>query len=149
MQTMQGDISMRSRDGTQVAVVELKNPRNLTGEAARLYRREMIIHGVLPQTPFFLLLSQDIGYLWKDARPDTPDAPPTVAFSMGNVIERYLTVPPGHRLIRVELEIIVVQWLGDLAAGLELPAEEPDKTLAAVGFIDAIRGASVVPEATA
>jgi len=149
MQTMLGDISIRSRDGTQIAVVELKNPRNLTGEAARLYRRNMIVHGALPQTHFFLLLSQDVGYLWKDARLEPLDAPPTVEFSMVSVIERYLTVPHGHRLIEIELEIVIVQWLGDLAAGLELPTQEPDKTLAAVGFVGAIRGASVVPEAVA
>src|SRR5712692_1524940 len=140
------DILIQSPEDLPIAVVEVKNRQDLTREVATVLRHNIITHSLLPQTPYFLLISQDVGFLWKAAG---PDAPPTYKFPMDKVVTRYLQREPGERLYGIELEFLVLQWLNDLASGRLNTSEEPEKTLALAGFNDSIREATITIEEAA
>jgi len=99
------------------------------------------------ETNILLLLSQDVGFLWKSAA--SADTPPTYEFPMDKVVTRYLKREPGERLYGIELEFLVLQWLNDLASGKLKTIEEPEKTLALAGFNDSIKEATISIEEAA
>ena len=138
------DILIQSPEDLPIAVVEVKNRQDLTRELATALRRNIITHSLLPQTPYFLLISQDVGFLWK--APASPDTPPIYEFPMDKVVARYVKREPGERLYGIEMEYLVLQWLNDLASGKLKTNEEPEKTLALAGFNDSIREATVTLE---
>ena len=147
MATFRPDILILSPEDLPIAVVEVKNRQDLTREVATALRRNIIIHSLLPQTPFFLLISQDVGFLWKSVA--SPNAPPAYEFPMSKVVTRYLKREPGERLYGIELEFLVLQWLNDLASGKLKTSEEPEKTLALAGFNESIREATITIEQAA
>ena len=139
----------RDAAGDPVAVIEVKNREGLTPEIAAQLHRNMAAHGLIGRAPYFLLLSQDVGYLWRE-RPDSPiDAPPAVRFPMGTVVERYAVgALDGKRLRELELEPLVVHWLSELSAGRPGQRganEEPERSLAEAGLLDALRDATIEP----
>ncbi len=140
------DILIQSPEGYPIAVVEVKNQQNLTRDIATKLRRNMVAHGLLPQIPYFLLASQDVGFLWKEPKFVSYDTPPTYEFPMDKVINRYIKREPGQRLYGAELELIVLQWLTDLTQETQKNTEEPEKTLALSGFSKSIKGATVLAE---
>ncbi len=137
------DIILQNPDDQFVAVVEVRNMQGLSRELATVLRGQGMTYTLLPQTPYFLLLSQDVGFLWKESWREGPETPPTYEFPMGNVISRYVEGYSGERLFNREVESLVIKWLTDLANGKQEVVEEPEKTLAIAGFYNAIRGASV------
>ena len=108
--TLKADILIRNQKGQILAVVEIKNREDIDLDVATAFRRNMIAHGLIPQIPFFLLLSQDIGFIWKGT--ERPDAPPIYQFPMNNVVARYLPgLAPGERLKEVQLELVQLDKL--------------------------------------
>lgn len=141
------DILVQSPDGDPIAVVEVRNIKDLTHDEATEIRRDLADYGIALQSPFFLLLSQDVGFLWKDSRYESLDAPPTFVFPMRNVVARLSDRKPGERLYSEEFEILTLRWLNRLVLGIQRDGEEPEKTLALSGFTEAIKGADVLLEA--
>ena len=72
------DILIQNPEGQFVAVVEVKNMRDLSRDTATVLRRNSMVYNLLPQTPYFLLLSQDSGFLWKDAWREGKEANVTI-----------------------------------------------------------------------
>ena len=143
---MHADILLRNASGEVIAVVEAKGAMKLTAALAMDIRRRMLAHGLPAHLPYFLLLSQERGYLWEGSLALRPDAPPTAEFPMAEVVTRYFPAEPGARLHGVQLELLLVQWLTDLAAGASVPQSESERALKKVGFLDAIREAQVMHE---
>lgn len=137
------DIILQNPDGQFIAVIEVKNLPNLSRDVATMIRSNSMTYSLLPQTPFFLLLSQDKGFLWKEAWREGPETPPGYEFPMNHVVSRYLKREPEDRLYEIELEFLAMQWLRDMAAGKQKTIEEPEKTLALAGFNESIKDASI------
>ena len=140
------DILIRDDQGYPVAVVEVKNMQDLTRDEATELRRNLIDYGIPSRVPYFLLLSQDVGFLWKESKPENLDAPPDYEFPMNNVMSRYWKGNPNKRLLGLAFELLVLQWLTDITENPEKNTEEPEKTLALAGFNEAIKGATVLLE---
>jgi hypothetical protein len=71
------DVVVRGTDGALVALVDVRNPIGLTAEVATGTRRNLIANGLVNlQAPFFLMVSQDQGYVWKQQPNEPPDSPP-------------------------------------------------------------------------
>ncbi|HVB72500.1 MAG TPA: hypothetical protein VNE38_02995, partial [Ktedonobacteraceae bacterium] len=62
------DILIQSPQGKPIAVVEVKNRQHFSRDIAREYRRNLLTHGFYPHGPYFLLTSQDKGYLWTETK---------------------------------------------------------------------------------
>lgn len=143
MQSLPADLIIKNIEGTPIAIVEVKNLKDLSREEAIEMRRTLLNHGFPSNVPYFLLLSQEVGFLWKEATPNDLDAAPTYEFPMDKVVKRYSEGVPARRLYGAELELLVLQWLTNLATKPQRYSEEPEKTLAHAGFNDSIKGASV------
>ena len=140
------DILVQSPEGDPIAVIEVENLKDLTrGEAIEL-RHNLIEYGLPSRVPYFLLVSQDVGFIWKGTQNEDLDAPPMYEFPMDEVVARYSNRTLGERLYGAELEILVLQWLTNLAAKPQTNTEEPEKTLAISGFNESIIGAVVLIE---
>ena len=141
------DILIQSPDGDTIAVVEIKNLRNLSPDEAIQIRRSLADYGVPVQVPFFMLLSQDVGFLWKDSKYENLDAPPMYTFPMNNVVARYSDRKAGERLYEAEFEILALRCLNQITVSSQNNSDEPERTLALAGFDEAIKGAYALFEA--
>jgi hypothetical protein len=140
------DIIVHGSRGDLVAAVEVKNLRDLDAKAADEIRDRYRAGGLLPNAPYFLLVSQTRGFLWSAAAPDRPEE-----FPMDSIVRSYGgAVASEHWLRGGELELVIAAWLGDLAWGNG--RESLDGAAAALtrsGFLDAIQGGRVSAEAAA
>jgi hypothetical protein len=141
------DFVIQSADRNAVAFVEVKNPIDFSPEVAAAYRQTLI--GILRPNwwpRFFMLVSQDVGYLWdEETLPHEGDAPlPTIQFPMFPVIQFYLpSLADGRRLSGSSVELAVSQWLWELVRGVEDRPKEPEAALARTDFLQLIRGGRV------
>ncbi len=142
------DIVIRNSAGNAVALVEVNNSQNLSRDVAIDLRRTLIEHGLALAAPYFLILSQDYGFLWKDAGATDLDSPPTYEFSMRPVMQRYLShIDTKDRLSGSVLELLVLHWLNEIALNGKQPEEDPERLLATSGFLDSLRDAMILVEA--
>jgi len=144
------DIVVQAADGNLLAIVEVKNRENLTPVVAAQLRRNLMAHGQLNIiVRYFLIVSQDVGYLWdQKAHPSFDIVPSTLEFPMTQVIERYLPSFVGAgRLSNAQLELAVTQWLWDIAGDVGGRPRMPEDILAqAPDFLRLLRGALVSTE---
>ena len=136
------DLVIKDPEGLPIAVIEVKNRQDLSSDIAIEMRRNMLKRGLPAQMPYFLLLSQDVGYLWKAQ--NYIDVPPAYTFPMENVITRYAIGAPNRRLFNTELELLILQWLMNLREESKHVVEEPEKSLEDAGFNEAIKDAAVL-----
>lgn len=141
------DMLIKDAKGNTIAVIEVQNIQDLSREEATQLRRNLADFGIPFQAPFYLLLSQDSGFLWKDSSYQNLDAPPMYEFPMDNVVARYSHRNAGERLYGAVFELLAFQWLNNLTSRPSETGKEPEKTLALSGFINAIQGADVLLEA--
>jgi hypothetical protein len=139
------DIVLRAVDEDIVAVVEVKNPVHLTANIAAKFRRDLMADARLGiRIPFFLVISQDVGFLWNQEANPSPAAEPTREFPMHSVVAHYAgRFGRDDRLTGRELEPIVALWLRDLATAHPERPKPADALFADTRFLERIRGASV------
>jgi hypothetical protein len=143
------DIVVRAANGELVAAIEVKAGDALSPEVVIALRSNLAVHEALSEIAFFLLVTRQRGFLWLPHAQPWLDASPSVEFPMQPVIERYLHGSDAERQMwQGELILIVADWLHDLNLGLGDTALEPERSLAASGFLAAMRRAAVV-DATA
>ena len=106
----------------------------------------LLEHGYRTDPPYFLLLSQERGFLWKKPRQEDTTAYP-LEFDMRSVVARLAPdVADNKRLREPELALVVLRWFWDLANGWYNPREEPERTLEGTGFLLDILDATVTLE---
>jgi len=99
--------------------------------------------GIRPS--YFLIVSQDSGYIWDQREPGPVDAPPAIGFSMEPVVRQaFPQLPDRERLQGDALVLVVGAWLNRLATGASPTSEEPDRALEAVGLLELMQGGTVV-----
>ena len=126
----------------RVAVVRIFNVANLQPEHGNDRQGYMRLTG--GAASYFLLVSQDSGYIWTEGS-DIP-----VRFDMSPVIRRFIpNITPGHRMFGMDVATLVSFWLSELTGEWRVGDEEPEKTLASVGFLDQVRGSTVYSETAA
>jgi hypothetical protein len=141
MAVLAADILISRPQGQLIAAVEVKNREDLSPRVANELRRNLIARGTIPDTPYFLLVSQDKGYLWHEGPSGSPAGSP-IEFPMDQVVDRYLGQQHFQgRLRHSELEFLVQSWLWDIREGQYSTTQEPETLLAESGFLDALRGA--------
>jgi hypothetical protein len=147
------DIGARDYYNQLVAVVEIKNwsENQLNIKDVTDYLDNLLTnYDVFPKVPYFLLISQEKGFLWE--YPFTPLRQPKVEFPMQNVINRFLTkfnVPNNLNgwLLEIQLENAVIRWLEYLGELEQLPAEEPENMPELAQFVKDLKGVHAQAEA--
>jgi hypothetical protein len=141
------DLLISDRVGEPVAAVELKNRRDLRRDIAVQLRRNLAAHGALGNAAYFLLLSQDTGYLWKDAGAHDWLAPPSWEFPMQAAVARYAgPARSPDRLRESEFAALVFRWLQALTQSIDGAREEPERSLEEAGLLEAMRGGAVADQ---
>jgi len=138
------DIIIRSKNNELIATVEIKNRKNFTREIAIDFRRNIIAHGLTQQYHYFLIISQDIGFLWSNKDNQELNSPPDKEFSMKSIIKKH-TISHGKnvRFRESELELIIFQWLNDLTFKQKDYNQKTEKSLYDTGFIQDIQDATI------
>jgi hypothetical protein len=147
------DVAVYSPDGNLQLVVEIKNRPGASAEWVTQMRRNLLVHAVIPPSPYFLLVLPDFFYLWQDALSVHELAPPAYQIKAAEVLAPYLA-PSTQSLTDLSeysLELLVTSWLEDLV-GVELRRDTAGPDLPWLfdsGLYEAIRHGSVMVEATA
>lgn len=141
----QADIVVRAADGRVIALVEVSNRENLSSDIAVAFRRDLLADHLLDESlPYFLIVSQDRGYIWDRSSSGQPFAMPKKDFPLQAVAAHYLPwFDPRERLSGQELEIVMMRWLSDLAERRVDRPVDADRFFEGAEFLNAIRGATV------
>jgi hypothetical protein len=136
------DLALRSRLGQLMVAVEIKNLWDTSSEWAAELRRNILAHGNFPHTQYFLLVTPDRLYLWKDGGVEPVAIAPSYESDaqpvFGGYIERSGLDPSD--ISRPAFELVVSSWLADLIRSDETPESS---WMATSGFLDAIRAGRI------
>jgi hypothetical protein len=110
------DIVAYDREGQVLLLAETKSRRGTSESWAARLRGNMLSHGSLPWSKYFLIATPERMYLWKRERPDPAEAPPEFTIDAEKVLQPYF-----QRLQQEPLnigpeafELIVLTWLSDI-----------------------------------
>ena len=117
MVTSRPDIVVHSPDGAIRLVVEVKSLAGKTEDWAATFRRNLVSHGAIPVSQFFLLAMSDYFYLWGEASADfaQPDYKvPTADVLKLYLQSKYLKDLSVQELSGQGLELLVASWLSSV-----------------------------------
>lgn len=137
------DIEVLAPSGERIAVVEVKRAPHIDRVGAAQWRRNMTVHGLVPPAAYFLLVTGEQIYLWKQSADEVPDVrQPDKVGSTEAAIGPFLTAAglTATNISEQALELATAAWLGELARDPE--AQEP-RWLASTGLFEALNGANV------
>jgi hypothetical protein len=141
------DLSIRDNRGWVVALVEAKNPIDLTPEWAVEIMERILTQSQLRGVRYLLVASQDWGYLRDLSVPNPPQSPNATRFDMRPIIEAYTrAAPPSRRLRHEELKLTLFQWLLDMTLGGQTEWRPSADTPEVQSFVRDIEGGSVSME---
>lgn len=109
------DILIYSKDEKPQLIVEVKKKLDPSVEWAAKTRRNLLVHGMIQPSPFFLLVSPSQMYLWKNAG-SLEAIPPDYEIDALNILTKYIE-PSSLELDTISeysLEMIVISFLSDL-----------------------------------
>lgn len=110
------DLALYDRADRLAALAEVKNKRGTSHEWAARTRRNILAHGGEWDAEFFLLVTPDRLYLWKEAGMEPAEVPPTYVADTESEFEPYFKragVEP-HSVSGAAFEMLVGAWLGDV-----------------------------------
>ncbi len=136
------DITVYSRDRRSVLAVEVKGLSAPTAQGAAGLRRDLLLHQLLPEATFFLLVYSTTMFLWRKETP--PAAPPDCSASAEAVFKDYRAA-----MSKGALQIAVFNWLSTIASGIREvdPASPAEQMLVQSGLYGEIRHGNVQFEA--
>lgn len=145
------DLALYSSHGRLIAIVEIKSKIGTSLKWAAMTRRNILAHGDIGGVDFFLLVTPDRLYMWKDAGTRPVPVPPTHKadttaefapyFESAGVSPRSIS---GHAF-----ELVVGAWLGDVMRSARRAEENTDtlRTLVESGLDTAVRDGRIEYEA--
>ena len=145
------DIEVFDNKGNLVLVVDTKNKLGTNSEWAAIMRQNMMVHGLLPSAPFFLLALPDRFYLWKSrqlSELEKPDYEIDTAAILKTYSERIGA--DLQSLSGASFELLLISWLRDLIRQTKLTdtilAHGTNDWLVESGLLEAIKEGIVVSE---
>jgi len=139
--------------GQITLIVEAKSRVDTSRSWATRMRRNMLAHGVVPNSRFFLLALPDRLYLWKDAGNLPELVEPTYEIDATPFFQPYIErarLAPDQLNVQ-SFEVIVTSWLNELiqsGISTNVPATQR-QLLQESGLLDALKGGSVAVEVPA
>ncbi len=114
--TMCADLALYDARGRLTAIAEVKNRLGTSPEWAARTRRNILAHGGQWKSDFFLLITPDRLYVWKDAGNDPIESPPNHIADLRPTFAPYFdNVGLNPRNVSGEaFELLVAAWLSDL-----------------------------------
>jgi hypothetical protein len=137
------DLVLYDRNGQLTAIVEVKNKLGTSREWAAQLRRNILAHGEYYCADFFLLVTPDRLYLWKNAGTTPVLVSPMYEVDTQPIFAPYFKsagIDPRHASGHA-FELVVTAWLGDLVRSGERPEKltNGQRWLVESGFLTAVR----------
>ena len=153
MTSSYADLTLYDRDGRLIAVAEVKNKQGTSCEWAAKLRRNILAHGGRYNADFFLLVTPDRLYIWKNAGTAPTLIQPTYELDARPIFAPYFErvgVKPGD-ISGHAFELVVAAWLGDLVRSEKQREALTDgqRLLAESGFLTAARDGRIAYEEAA
>lgn len=142
-----------NRAGRLIAIAEVKNKQGTSPEWAAKFRRNMLVHGGYSQVNFFLLVTPDRLYIWKNASTASTLVQPTYELDAQPLFAPYFEgagISPRD-ISGQAFELVVAAWLGDLLRSEEQREALPEgqRVLAESGFLASVRDGRIEYEEAA
>ena len=149
------DLLVCDRNSQPTLIVEIKSKIGTSSEWVSNWRRNILVHGILPSTPYLLFAFPDKFYLWKDSGMANymNENKPDYIIDSSSILKPYfqeIDVQNNH-IRESSLEIIITSWLNDIMYS-EIDVEELRKTqgwLVDSGLYHSLLGGKIVLEANA
>lgn len=147
------DIALFDRNEQLVALVEVKNKEGTTREWAAKLRRNLLAHGDFARIDYFVVVTPDRLYVWKDVDDRENATEPTYEIDSYPLLEPYFAragVEPAH-ISGQAFEFLVAAWLADLtrAGGATARAPHEWQRLVDSGLLGAVHDGRVAYEVAA
>lgn len=145
--TREVDFAAYDERGQPVLLAEVKNRPETSPLWAARFRRNLLAHGRLPKSPFFLIATPQRMYFWRQDELSPGEDPPQFTMDSANELrpyfERFKQSP--EKTSSQALELILVSWLNDMAEfGQSRARQDPALTwLSDSGLLDALKGARI------
>jgi hypothetical protein len=144
------DILIYSKDEKPQLIVEIKKKPDPSIEWATQTRRNLLIHGMVQPTPFFLLVTPNRMYLWKSGV-SSEAILPDYDIAAHDILAKYIEQSSLdlNTISEYSLEMIVISFLSDLIHGNSMEKVEGMNLawLYESGLYEAIRHGLVMTEA--
>lgn len=148
--TLRSDIVVFSETGRPVLAAEVKTKLNASIDWAIRFRRNMLLHGHLPETEFFLIATPDQFFVWKNADRDLLSSIPTQVLDSRSMLTSYFeqTNVAPENISGSSFELIINSWLAELmyVEASEEQANYVPQEIVDLGLREAIRGGHVGQE---
>lgn len=145
------DFTLYDRYGRLAAVIEVKAKRSTTSRWAAEFRRNLRDYDAFQHAPFFLIVTPDRVYLWREAPEGAESSlvPPDCELDAKSLFQPYLqgTRVKLEEISAPALELIVMSWLRDLT--LHLPDIPLREQLAASGLSEVAKDGRITFPAAA
>lgn len=143
---LHADLALYDRHGQLVAVVEVKNKLGTTGEWAAELRRNLISLGGFGRVAYFLVVTPERLYLWRDGGDRSggplPDSEVDARSFLAPYVQR-ADIPPGG-VGGAAFELAVGSWLADLMRAHDRGSEPSARDrLRESGLVDAVSNGRV------
>ena len=142
---MRADIAVRSATGEDILIVEVKARRGMDRRWAAQLHRNLKAHGMTEAGRFFLLVTPDEAYLWKEQQGDPERGPDATAATADLVDERLLdtTAEDGQAF-----ELLVSAWVQSLvtATSSDDVAESARALVVDSGLFQELRNGAVLTQ---
>ena len=114
--SFRADLALYDKNGRLTAVAEVKNIMGTSPRWAAQTRRNILAHGGHWESDFFLLVTPDRLYVWKDAGIASIEQLPTYEADAEHLFAPYFenaNIDP-HTVSGQAFELVVASWLSDL-----------------------------------
>ena len=140
---MLADLAIYDRSGKLAAVAEIKRRLGTSCDWAAKTRRNLLAHASLCNAGYFLLITPDRLYLWKDAGMESDQVPPTHEAEMQSEFARYFVdagIDPGD-VSGHAFELLVGAWFSEMlrSEGEAKDFAENRKWIAESGLLSAVK----------
>ena len=145
------DLALYDGSGRLTAIVEVKNRFGTSAEWAARTRRNILAHGGRWKSDYFLLITPDRLYAWKDAGIDPIERVPAYEADLGPTFAPYFEnagLDP-RKVSGQAFELLVAAWLSDLtrSSGMSKDRKCQQDWLNESGFGTAVRDGRIEYEA--
>lgn len=137
---LHADLALYDRNGQLVALVDVKNKIGTNSEWAADLRRNLLSLGEFGPVVYFLVVTPERVYLWKDGGNQSASLMPDYEIEAHSFLAPYIQharIPPGG-VGGAAFELAVGSWLADLMRGHDRGSERSARErLQESGLIDA------------
>ena len=110
------DVVAYDKDGSVLLLAEAKSRRGTSAQWAAQFRRNMLAHGILPNSKYFLIATPDRIYLWKHADSQVSELLPAFTLDATQELKPYFEALRSPADIGDEtLTFLLLTWLTDIA----------------------------------